>query len=74
MHPFVSRTLAYSVSKTRFFIGPPPYEPVVRRMVITNTFNFPLVIYRVVVSPDVQDFVSVSMSSCCACTIYATRI
>ena len=73
-HTFVSRTLAYSVSKTRFFIGRAPYQPVVRKMVITNTFTFPLVIYRVVTSPDVQDFVSVSMLAyTIICTTYCIQ-
>lgn len=49
------------MSKTRFFIGSPSYEPILRRIVITNTFTFPLVIYRVVAAPDIQDSVSVSM-------------
>ena len=52
-------TLAYSVSKTRFFIGRQPYIPVVRDLVITNTFDFPLLIYRVLVAADIQDSITV---------------
>ena len=55
-----NRTIAYSVSKTRFFVGKPPFFPVVRELPITNTFNFNMIIYDAAFPADVEDVFSVS--------------
>ena len=57
---FFHRTIAYSVSKTRFFVGKPPFIPVTRKLPITNTFSFTMVIYDAVFPPEVDGIFSVS--------------
>ncbi|KAK2556050.1 Transmembrane protein 131 [Acropora cervicornis] len=52
-------TIAYSVSKTRFFVGKPPFVPVTRKLPITNTFSFTMVIYDAVFPPEVDGIFSV---------------
>ena len=57
---FDCRTIAYSVSKTRFFVGKPPFVPVTRELPITNTFSFTMIIYDAVFPPEVENVFSVS--------------
>lgn len=57
---FFRRTIAYSVSETRFFVGKPPFVPVTRKLPITNTFSFTMVIYDAVFPPEVDGIFSVS--------------
>ncbi|XP_032238964.2 transmembrane protein 131 isoform X2 [Nematostella vectensis] len=52
-------TIAYSVSKTRFFVGKPPFLPVVRELPITNTFSFSVIIYDATFPPEVQNLFSI---------------
>ena len=54
------RTIAYSVSKTRFFVGKPPFLPVVRELPITNTFGFTMIVYDAQFPSEVQSVFSVS--------------
>ena len=55
------RTIAYSVSKTRFFVGKPPFVPVSRELPITNTFTFTMIIYDAAFPPEMENIFSVSM-------------
>lgn len=55
------RTIAYSVSKTRFFVGKPPFVPVSRELPITNTFSFTMIIYDAAFPPEVENVFSVSI-------------
>lgn len=55
------RTIAYSVSKTRFFVGKPPFVPVSRELPITNTFGFTMIIYDAAFPSEVENVFSVSM-------------
>ena len=57
---FSYRTIAYSVSKTRFFVGKPSFLPVVRELPITNTFGFTMIVYDAQFPTEVQDVFSVS--------------
>lgn len=57
---FVYRTIAYSVSKTRFFVGKQPFVPVTRELPITNTFSFTMIIYDAAFPPEVENVFSVS--------------
>ena len=54
------RTIAYSVSKTRFFVGKPPFVPVSRELPITNTFGFTMIIYDAAFPAEVENVFSVS--------------
>ena len=54
------RTIAYSVSKTRFFVGKPPFVPVTRELPITNTFSFTMIIYDAAFPSEVENVFSVS--------------
>lgn len=56
------RTIAYSVSKTRFFVGKPPFDPVSRELPITNTFSFTMVIYDAAFPAEMENIFSVSLS------------
>lgn len=69
---FDCRTIAYSVSKTRFFVGKLPFVPVTRELPITNTFSFTMIIYDAAFPPEVENVFSVSTyffwSYCMTCT------
>ncbi|XP_031551127.1 transmembrane protein 131-like, partial [Actinia tenebrosa] len=52
-------TIAYSVSKTRFYVGKPPFVPVIRELPITNTFAFTMVIYDAAFPPEVESLFSI---------------
>lgn len=56
------RTIAYSVSKTRFFVRKPPFDPVSRELPITNTFSFTMVIYDAAFPAEMENIFSVSLS------------
>ena len=58
------RTIAYSVSKTRFFVGKPPFVPVSRELPITNTFGFTMIIYDAAFPAEVENVFSVSLRFC----------
>ncbi|XP_070552188.1 transmembrane protein 131-like isoform X2 [Ptychodera flava] len=56
-------TLGYNKNSTMFYIGKPPYEPVVRDLTLTNLFNFALVIYDVTVPEDIKHIFSIEKFS-----------
>ena len=56
----INRTIAYSVSKTRFFVGKPPFVPFKRELPITNTFSFTMIIYDAVFPSEVESVFTVS--------------
>ena len=56
----INRTIAYSVSKTRFFVGKAPFIPVIRELPITNTFSFTMIIYDAAFPSEVESVFSVS--------------
>ena len=54
---FFNRTLAYSVNKTSFYAADSPTTQV---LMITNTFNYTLVIYNATLPAETKDVFSVS--------------
>lgn len=56
----INRTIAYSVSKTRFFVGKAPFVPVIRELPITNTFSFTMIIYDAAFLSEVESVFTVS--------------
>lgn len=52
-------TIAYSVSKTRFFVGRSPFVPITKELPITNSFLFTMIIYDAVFPPEVDHIFSI---------------
>ncbi|KAI8507716.1 hypothetical protein Bbelb_150960, partial [Branchiostoma belcheri] len=52
-------TLGYEQNCTLFYIGPATTEPIVREVMLTNTFDFPVVVHNATLPEEAQQYFSI---------------
>ena len=60
----IYRSLGYDRNSTLFYTGDSPSVNITRDLIVTNTFNFTLVIYNITLGEEMLDYFSVSSIMC----------